>query len=270
MAYDKIVDSGVLDGKLTAIADAIRTKGGTTGELEFPDGFVSAVEGIQTGGGGDELALDIIDRSITGISSNELTRIGAYAFHNCAALANVHLPKVSAIGDSAFEGCTALTHISFPGVTTDTVGFRGNAFKNCSNLKSIDFPNAIGSIWMELFCGCKSLTDVNIPKWVDLPSYLFSRCESLEKLDLPSVAKINTVVFEGCTNLNLLILRNTTLVTLVNVNAFNGTPFASGGTGGTVYCPAELIAQYQQATNWATLYAAGTCNFVAIEGSEYE
>lgn len=43
----------VEDTSLTAVADAIRTKGGTTGELEFPGGFVSAVEEIQTGGGGE-------------------------------------------------------------------------------------------------------------------------------------------------------------------------------------------------------------------------
>ena len=37
MAYDKIVDSGVLDGKLTAIADAIRGKtGGTACSMTEP------------------------------------------------------------------------------------------------------------------------------------------------------------------------------------------------------------------------------------------
>lgn len=35
-----------------AVADAIRTKAGSTAALAFPDGFVSAVNGIQTGGGG--------------------------------------------------------------------------------------------------------------------------------------------------------------------------------------------------------------------------
>ena len=36
---------------LTAVADAIRAKGGTSEALVFPDGFVSAVESIQAGGG---------------------------------------------------------------------------------------------------------------------------------------------------------------------------------------------------------------------------
>lgn len=36
---------------LTAVADAIRTKGGTSASLAFPQGFVDAVEAIETGGG---------------------------------------------------------------------------------------------------------------------------------------------------------------------------------------------------------------------------
>lgn len=39
----------VQDTELTAVADAIRAKGGTTDEMAFPDGFVSAVEDIETG-----------------------------------------------------------------------------------------------------------------------------------------------------------------------------------------------------------------------------
>lgn len=53
MSYDKVVDSSVLDANLTIIANAIRSKGGTTENLSFPDGFVSAVQGIQTGGDGE-------------------------------------------------------------------------------------------------------------------------------------------------------------------------------------------------------------------------
>ena len=47
MSYDKVIDSSKLDAYLTSVADAIRTKSGTTGKLTFPDGFVSAVEEIQ-------------------------------------------------------------------------------------------------------------------------------------------------------------------------------------------------------------------------------
>lgn len=51
MAVDKLVDSTQLDADLTSVANAIRTKGGTSAQLAFPSGFVSAVEAIPTGGG---------------------------------------------------------------------------------------------------------------------------------------------------------------------------------------------------------------------------
>lgn len=51
MAYDKVVDSAVLDAGLTAIADAIRAKGGTSAQLAFPDAMKAAIEAIEAGGG---------------------------------------------------------------------------------------------------------------------------------------------------------------------------------------------------------------------------
>ena len=49
MAVDKLVDSTQLNSDLTSVANAIRTKGGTSGQLAFPSGFVSAIGDIPTG-----------------------------------------------------------------------------------------------------------------------------------------------------------------------------------------------------------------------------
>lgn len=49
MAVDKLVDSTQLDADLTSVANAIRTKGGTSAQLAFPAGFVQAVQDIPTG-----------------------------------------------------------------------------------------------------------------------------------------------------------------------------------------------------------------------------
>lgn len=46
MALDKLVDSAALDANLTSVANAIRAKGGTSGQMAFPTGFVAAVEAI--------------------------------------------------------------------------------------------------------------------------------------------------------------------------------------------------------------------------------
>ena len=55
MALDKVVDSAVLDAQLTSIADAIRSKGGTTDQLTLA-GMVDAINAIQTGSGGIQSA----------------------------------------------------------------------------------------------------------------------------------------------------------------------------------------------------------------------
>lgn len=52
MAIDKAIDSTEFDSKLTTVADAIRTAGGTTEPMSFPSGMVEAITAIQAGGGG--------------------------------------------------------------------------------------------------------------------------------------------------------------------------------------------------------------------------
>lgn len=48
MAFDKIIDSAQLESDLTSVAAAIRAKGATAAPLNFPAGFVSAVNNIFT------------------------------------------------------------------------------------------------------------------------------------------------------------------------------------------------------------------------------
>ena len=50
MAYDKMVDSAVLDAGLKQIADAIRAKGGTSDNLAFPAAMADAIAAIESGG----------------------------------------------------------------------------------------------------------------------------------------------------------------------------------------------------------------------------
>jgi len=120
------------------------------------------------------------------------------------------------------------------------------------------------------FYSCQALTSVNLLVATEVGKFAFNSCTALTSINLPAAVSIMGSAFKSASKLNLLILGAETVCALADVTAFNGTPFASGGTGGTVYVPAALIESYQNATNWSTLYAAGTCNFVAIEGSEYE
>ena len=79
-------------------------------------------------------------------------------------------------------------------------------------------------------------------------------------------------------NFKTLILRKTSIATLANTGAFTGTPFASGGSGGTIYIPKALYdhlgdgtsLDYKAASNWSTVNGYGTITWAKLEGSPYE
>lgn len=52
-----MADYLVTDTELTSVADAIRTKGGTSAQLSFPTGFIQAINDIPTGGGGGSVSV---------------------------------------------------------------------------------------------------------------------------------------------------------------------------------------------------------------------
>lgn len=70
MAVDKLVDSSQLNSDLTTVANAIRTKGGTSASLAFPSGFVSAIQAIPTGGGSATIAKATATATLTSAASS--------------------------------------------------------------------------------------------------------------------------------------------------------------------------------------------------------
>ena len=122
------------DTELTSVADAIRSKGGTSDKLAYPDGFVSAIGAIETGGGGGSDVEDaIITRTITEISNNRVTTIGNYAFGICNALTTVSFPAVTTIGTYAFRDCFLLTSLMLQSTRVCTLSSI-NAFSGCYHI----------------------------------------------------------------------------------------------------------------------------------------
>ena len=124
------------------------------------------------------------------------------------------------------------------------------------NLVSVSFPNlAITSNLSTVF---GNTTAANA-------------CQLLEFCDIGKATGIAASAFANCYALETLVIRKTTVATLLNVSAFTNTPMSGyNGLTGTVYVPSALISSYQTATNWSTLYNNGTVTFEAIEGSDYE
>ena len=109
--------------------------------------------------------------------------------------------------------------------------------------------------------------------------YFAYQTMELQCVDMGLVGSIINQSFNQCSALKTIILRKSdALVTINNVNNFASTPFANGGTGGTIYIPKALYdhlgdnssLDYQHATNWSTVYGYGTITWAKIEGSIYE
>lgn len=73
MAVDKLVDSAQLNSDLTSVANAIRTKGGTSAQLAFPSEFISAINAISGGGGEAVVVTETPD--IAGGTVKEITAV---------------------------------------------------------------------------------------------------------------------------------------------------------------------------------------------------
>lgn len=116
----------------------------------------------------------------------------------------------------------------------------------------------------------RTLKSVNLPNVIEIKSTAFQNCSNLTTVQLAKATSIGGSAFQYCGSLKTLVLRNPTVVTLSSTSVFNYSAFSASKGGGTVYVPQALITEYQNATNWSTLYASGACDFVAVEGSEYE
>ena len=239
------------DTDLTTVADAIRTKGGTSAALEWPSGYVDAVDAIPTGitptgtisiaqngtydvndyasasvnvsGSGDDGSLKgIIERTATTptLPSN-LTKIGDRAFYSYSSLALTSLPSgVTSIGTYAFYSCTSLALTSLPSSVT-SIG--SNAFYNCTSLALTSLPSGVTSIGTHAFRGCSNLALTSLPSGItSIGNSTFSGCSNLALTSLPSgVTSIDASAFYNCESIPSIECDGT--ITTLGNNSFIGS-----------------------------------------------
>lgn len=191
----------------------------------------------------------LITREISGAYTNDrVTQIGEYAFANCTEITDINLPNVINISYNSFRGCTKLKAISLP--HCQVAG--GSSFYGCSNLEAVSLPSchtlgtgALGSA----FWGCSKLSQVSLPLVTTIMSFTF-RDTVIQKIDFLSVNNIESSAFIYARQLDTLILRNSNVCVLKNIDAFNSTKIAAGT--GYIYVPDNLVDSYKIATNWVT------------------
>lgn len=261
---DTATAADVAEGKTFHLASGVQTVGTASG-----------------GGSGDDGSLKgIIERTATTLTlPSDLTTVGDYAFYKYSnlKLTSTSLPSgVVRIGNHAFDQCTKITLSELPDRVTSIGSY---AFYQCQSIESISCNGALNNLGNFVFQGCVKLSQIRLPNSkANIVSNVFGStsaiyaCKALEFADVGSPISIASNAFANCYALQTLVLRKTgTCTSLANVSAFFNTPLRGyGGLTGTVYVPSDLIASYQTATNWKTLYDDGTVTFVPLEGSEYE
>ena len=121
--------------------------------------------------------------------------------------------QVTEIGESAFKNCTRLYSIQFPeGLKV----INNSAFEGCTGLESIKVPNSVESLSYSCFKGCRLLgkvdlgtgiKDINGNKEGYTGSGAFENCTSLTSIVIPaSVENIYASAFRGCTALETVTL----------------------------------------------------------------
>ena len=237
MAVDKLVDSTQLDADLTAVADAIRTKGGTSASLAFPTGFVDAIDAIETGGGGRFTIDDFADGTAT---TGELV-------------------ITSDLIESAFYSRKGITKVVYTGKTLPT-----SAFYNCTGLTEFhagsNFPSnpSTFSLSNNTFFGCSSLAFADLGNVPTIRNtYTFGNCSNLKTIILRS-QNLVTMPY------NVNVFNNTPFK--------NG---GTGGTIYIPKVLYDHLGDgsaldYKAATNWSVYDGYGTITWVQIEGSQYE
>lgn len=208
-----------------------------------------ALMGALLGSSGSNTLKEILECTITSISDNTITKLNSQAFRNNTNITSAEFPNATNIVTEAFRGCSKLANINVKSAT----GIGGNAFMGTA------------------------ITVLVLPKFASIPQSALSNMSSCTTIDLLG-GYFYSACLQNCSKLTTLIIRSTSVSVLANANFITGTPFKSGGTGGTIYIPKVLYDElgtgsakdFKAATNWSTIDGYGTITWAQIEGSQYD
>ena len=261
MAYDKVIDSAKLDADLTTVADAIRSKGGTSEALAFPAGFVSAIEAIEAGGGGGggevtppttptdgktrvyihleygrtspmlgvrpngTVTVDWGDGTepdtLTGTSTTTVQWTPAHKY----TAPGDYVIALTVKGEMGFVGESPLNESSSILRYASSADARNRTYRNA--VQKVEIGEGITSIDTYAFSNCHSMSSITIPEGVtSIGSYSFENCYGMRYYD-----------FTACTS----------VPTLSSTSAFKGI-----SADCQMLIPAALYDEWSAATNWAT------------------
>ena len=263
----------VSDTSLGSVADAIRTKGGTSAPLEYPQGFIDAIDAIS--GGGDEPVPEdgktrIFIHIAEGTPDNRLTfylRFTASTANNTtvdwgdgvsetlgSTDATIYLHKYAQGGDYIITVTVNSGTVSFDGTTGSfgqsiygTRATRTNKH-NAFRIRRVIFGDNIDGNMYYTCYDCGALDSFAIPNNIaSIGDYAFYYCYYLTSITIPNnVTSIGQYAFYRNYSMSEIHLKPTEPPTLANSNVFSEIP-----SDCIIYVPQGSLSAYQQATNWS-------------------
>ncbi len=111
--------------------------------------------------------------------------------------------NVTVLFDNLFAGHKEITSVHIPDTVTDLGEF---LFDGCENLRHIDLPSGLTSLWGYTFCR-SGLEEIVLPdKLRSLPPFAFKDCKNLKRVVCgKGMKKIHAWVFGGCDRLEEVV-----------------------------------------------------------------
>ena len=144
---------------------------------------------------------------------------------------------ITEIASYAFRNQSQLLSVEI-GDSVTSIG--SSAFSGCSSLKSITIPSRVTSIGNSAFSSCTNLESVTFGENSNLESIessAFSGCSSLKSITIPSrVTSIDSYAFDGCTSIYRVVVENATVLTgLTSTSTMGGLLSAINNAGDRLY-----------------------------------
>jgi hypothetical protein len=143
-----------------------------------------------------------------------------------------HLEELSGvgitfIGSHVLKNCTNLKSVSFP----NAASLAEYSFENCDALLTVSLPN-VGSLPTGTFIYSTNLKSVSLPKAGTIASRAFIDCTNLQSVSLPAATSIDASAFDNCGNLTHITIKGGCTVN-ADMRGFRAYYIAQGSAGGT-------------------------------------
>ena len=279
-AYDCVVD-GVYYNLLEDGAEVVKGNIDYSGSVFIPDSIIYEEKKYRVNGIGKSAFADCKElvevllqerkqegkprKSATSTNFSPFFVIKEDAFKGCSRLTELIIPaKVRSIGKDAFADCYSLLEVNIlqsyytissgGGYIKETIyqglGIIGEgAFRYCTSLSKISFPNSLSIIGENAFQGCSDLVSIKLPSNIkSIGTEAFSGCSGMTSFEISdNFTIIGSRILYGCNNLKVI---NSTIK---EPNPISKDVFDGISDEAVLYVPTGTTTVYKETEGWNSI-----------------